>query len=79
MHWTEIQPENAKDINLYERTDIIGPLTQDGEVCPWPWEPQQLKGVAMGMYHCPYCGEMCIAGLRHTDFREYEDPSDAGL
>jgi hypothetical protein len=41
----------------------------EGEECPWPWEPQQLAGAPMGQYHCGYCGEMCIAGMEHTDYR----------
>ena len=24
----------------------------------------------MGMYHCPYCGEMVMAGMDHIDYRE---------
>lgn len=38
-------------------------------MCPWPWEPQQLGGQPIGMYHCPYCGEIVVAGLLHTDYR----------
>jgi hypothetical protein len=28
-------------------------------------KPENLKGVAMGMYHCPDCGAMLIAALPH--------------
>ncbi len=70
-HWRDIDPADAKEITLpYKRgaTLITGPLNSLGERCPWPWDPQQLKGAPMGMYHCPYCGEMEIAGLTHSDW-----------
>jgi hypothetical protein len=67
--WHEIAPADAVNI-LLPHPDIRGPLTMDGEVCPWPWEPQQLGGAPLGMYHCPYCGEMVVAGHLHTDYRE---------
>ena len=28
-------------------------------------DPRQLKGYPIGMYHCPECGEMCLAGIAH--------------
>lgn len=70
MRWTEIQPKDAKEINLSERLDIEAPLNENGERCPWPWEPQQLKDMPIGQYHCPYCGAMVIAGVEHLDYRE---------
>lgn len=71
-HWYDIEPKDATNIGL-PRPDIRGPLTFDGQVCPWPWEPQQLTGAPIGQYHCSYCGEMVIAGLPHVD---YSDPDD---
>lgn len=68
-HWSTIDPKDAEDITL-PRDDIEGPLTQDGRTCPWPWEPQQLVGAPLGQYHCPYCGEMVIAGIPHVDYAE---------
>lgn len=67
--WTEIEPKDAKEISL-PHPEIYGPLTQEGEECPWPWDPPQLKGAPLGMYHCPYCGEMVLAGLPHVDYRD---------
>lgn len=67
-NWYDIAPEDAIRIDLSKRLDITAPLTTEGERCPWPWEPQQLVGVPMGMYHCPYCGEMCVAGVPHPDY-----------
>lgn len=72
MKWTDIDPKEAVDIDLSIRMDIEGPLGELGEVCPWPWEPQQLVGVPMGQYHCPYCGSMVCAGVPHPDYREVE-------
>jgi len=68
--WHAIAPADATELNLAVRTDITAPLTEDGERCPWPWEPQQLVGQPLGQYHCPYCGAMVIAGMPHIDYRE---------
>jgi hypothetical protein len=71
-HWTKIEPENATDIVL-PRDDINGPVNELGEPCPWPWEPQQLKGAPMGQYHCGYCGAMVVAGMQHIDYTGLDD------
>ena len=70
IHWSTIDPADAVDLNLSERLDIVAPLNEDGERCPWPWGPQQLVGVPMGQYHCPRCGAMVMAGVAHIDYRE---------
>ncbi len=70
MKWHEIEPKDAVNINCTETDEVEGPLNEMGEECPWPWEPQQLVGVPMGQYHCPYCGAMCVAGVPHTDYRD---------
>lgn len=67
--WTDIAPADATDIEL-PRDDIKGPCNELGEPCPWPWEPQQLKGAPIGMYHCPYCGAMVLAGMLHLDYAD---------
>jgi hypothetical protein len=67
--WSEISPADAVGIVL-PAPGIRGPLNEEGQVCPWPWEPQQLVGVPLGQYHCPYCGAMVIAGVPHLDYRE---------
>lgn len=51
---------------------VLLPMTSNGEFCPFPWDPQQLAGAPIGMYHCPYCGEMVMAGLPHVDYSEEE-------
>lgn len=66
--WYEILPADATHLDLAERLDITAPLNEEGERCPWPWDPQQLVGAPMGQYHCPYCGAMVLAGLRHIDY-----------
>lgn len=68
--WEDIDPADATDLNLHVRADITAPLNETGERCPWPWEPQQLVGAAMGQYHCPYCGAMVLAGIAHLDYAE---------
>lgn len=75
-HWSEIDPADAVDLML-PCEGIQGPLTTDGTPCPWPWEPQQLKGVPLGMYHCGYCGEMVVAGVTHPDYRD-DEPDTRG-
>lgn len=66
-HWFDIEPKGAVDIVL-PREDITGPVNEEGEPCPWPWEPQQLKGAPIGQYHCGHCGAMVVAGVAHLDY-----------
>lgn len=33
-------------------------------VCPE--DPRRLAGAPIGMYHCPWCGCMVLAGLEHV-------------
>lgn len=75
-HWTDYTPKEAAELhlNLAVRTDIWAPLNEAGERCPWPWEPQQLVGMPIGMYHCAFCGAMVLAGVPHID---YADPAAA--
>lgn len=81
-HWTEFTPEQARGdkdfgiepIDLSVRLDIVAPLNEEGERCPWPWEPQQLVGAPMGQYHCLYCGAMVMAGIPHIDYADTFEP-----
>jgi hypothetical protein len=68
--WLDIAPKDAVNLNLTVDLTIDAPLNEQGERCPWPWDPQQLVGAPMGQYHCPYCGAMCVAGVPHPDYRE---------
>lgn len=72
IHFSKIDPKDAVDIVL-PHPGIQGPLTQEGEECPWPWDPIQLKGAPLGQYHCVYCGEMVIAGMDHIDYRGFDE------
>lgn len=65
--WHEFEPRDMVNTVL-PHPDIQGPYTSEGQECPWPWDPPQLLGAPIGQYHCPYCGEMCIAGFDHTDY-----------
>lgn len=74
--WQDITPQEAAErrLNLAVDIDITAPLNEEGERCPWPWDPQQLVGAPMGQYHCPYCGAMVMAGLEHVDYADAVDP-----
>lgn len=67
-NWFDIEPKDAKNLDLAERLDIAAPVNEMGERCPWPWEPQQLVGAPIGQYHCGYCGAMVLAGVAHLDY-----------
>jgi hypothetical protein len=69
--WYEIEPRDAVNICLPVE-EILGPLNELGEPCPWPWAPIQLVGAPLGQYHCPYCGAMVLAGQHHVDYRELD-------
>lgn len=69
MHWSEIEPKDAVNISL-PTEDIAAPINEEGEPCPWPWEPQQLKGAPLGQFHCSYCGGMQVAGIPHLDWTD---------
>lgn len=45
------------------------PFGDQGEPCPWPFEPLEYAGAPIGMFHCSYCGSMVVVGLPHTDYR----------
>ncbi len=32
------------------------------------FDPVQYKGAAMGMFHCPECGQMVLAGMPHPQY-----------
>jgi hypothetical protein len=71
--WQDINPKDAVDIDCRTRPDLDPPVNEIGEVCPWPWEPQQLAGAPLGQYHCGYCGGMNVAGMEHLDWRNMPD------
>jgi len=53
------------EIDLSKTTKDFG-RALDGRVrLPCPEDPLMLKSAPLGMYHCPVCGEMQVAGLPH--------------
>lgn len=75
--WQDIAPKDALDLDLSKRLDITAPLNENGERCPWPWEPQQLGGAPIGQFRCSYCFAMCVAGVEHLDYEPGWDELDA--
>lgn len=76
LKWTLIEPENAVGLDLRTDKDILGPLNDKGEVCPWPWETQQAKFSPAGTHTCSYCGQQSTPGLEHPDFRSLIEGDD---
>ena len=72
--WTDFTPAQAAEqkLDLSTNLTITAPLNEEGQRCPWPWEPQQLVGAPLGQYHCGYCGAMVMAGVPHLDYRPEE-------
>ena len=38
-----------------------------------PHDPRETAGQPIGMYHCPLCGEMVVAGCEHPDHSILDD------
>jgi hypothetical protein len=74
VHWTDITPQEAAErkLDLSKDLTITAPLNENGERCPWPWEPQQLAGAPLGQYRCGYCMAMVVAGMPHLDYSPQE-------
>lgn len=75
--WQDIQPADAVDIDCTTRPDLNPPRNEMGEVCPWPWGPQQLAGAPLGQYHCEFCGAMVCAGVPHPDYTGLDEQLQA--
>lgn len=71
--WQDISPKDAVDIDCTKRPDLNPPKNEIGDVCPWPWEPEQYAGAPIGQYHCGYCGAMVLAGVEHLDYSDWID------
>lgn len=51
-------------------------MKKDGAGIPEPrcsYDPTLEKGQPIGMFHCPQCGEMVVAGFPHPDYT-FDDP-----
>lgn len=59
-------------ISLWDGEGFSLPINEMGEECPYPLDPAQWIGVpvALGQYHCPYCGGMVIAGVPHLRWND---------
>lgn len=40
---------------------------------PCGFDPRTMAGQPIGMFHCPECGEMVIAGMAHPDYANWEE------
>lgn len=43
------------------------------------YDPSTLIDVPLGMFHCPECGEMVLAGMAHPDYSLIETPPNNRL
>lgn len=43
------------------------------------YDPSPLIDVPLGMFHCPECGEMVIAGMAHPDYSLLDEPPNNRL
>ena len=63
-----MSPENQQAMNAMAARVAAMPdaeldrLIQEDQC---PYEPEHLIGVPLGMFHCPLCGEMVVAGIDH--------------
>lgn len=55
------------------RTFIYRVYENNGECME---HPEMLCGLPCGMYHCPYCMEMVVAGIPHPDKASYKEMHD---
>lgn len=40
---------------------------------PCPYDPAPLTDVPLGMFHCPLCNEMILAGMPHPDYSDFSE------
>lgn len=59
-HWRQYVAM-CERINLMGDEEIEALIDEDR--CPY--EPEWLLGTPMGMFHCPVCGDMVLAGMPH--------------
>jgi hypothetical protein len=75
--WYDLTAAEARVLYPEGIKQGFGPVTDHTptETCPWPWDPGSLPEFSpLGQYHCPYCGTMVIAGMRHLDYRDVDGP-----
>ena len=57
----ETHEEYVNRINNYTDEEIMELINND----KCPYEPERYTNVPIGMYHCPLCWEMVLAGMPH--------------
>lgn len=56
--------DGAENTTIMEGADFdLAPVTVIGRECPY--DPKPLLGQPIGMFYCPKCGCMVIAGVEH--------------
>jgi len=70
VKWQLIDPEDAVGLDLRATPTVTGPMNEHGQICPWPWEFEQVDFEATKLHTCSYCGQAGTAGLEHPDYRE---------
>lgn len=40
------------------------------------YDPSEFKNQPIGMFHCPECGEMVLAGMSHPEWDSLEESAD---
>jgi hypothetical protein len=40
------------------------------------YDPKVMAGLPIGMFHCPDCGEMVLAGMDHPDYDNLEESAN---
>lgn len=40
------------------------------------YDPRETAGLPIGMYHCPECGEMVLAGVEHPDYSILDESNE---
>ena len=60
--------------------DSLHDTTAKGGVMKCDYAPRKMAGFPVGMFHCPECGEMVIAGMAHPDYDlpYIEEPTEGG-
>lgn len=56
---------NAERCNAMTDEELLA-MFNKGEC---PYEPEHMAGAPIGMFHCPVCGIMVLAGLPHAPIK----------
>ena len=80
--WIDIHLPLGARLSISEPTM---PSNENSSPAPVPllvgrcsYDPKQLFGEPIGMFHCPECGEMVVAGMDHPDRPDLPNVKDKG-